>query len=308
MQSSKNAGPTSRPSASLDDLRLFVALAAGKSFAAAAARTGTTPSTLSRRIAELEDAMGKRLVQRTTRHFALTSDGERLLARTRDPLLSLAQAIDEPEDDQPSGRLRVTAMLATGAELIAPLLMEFAKKYPLVSVELNLTNAVLPLIEEGIDIAFRSAPITDGDLIARRVASWPFALAAAPSMAKAKMKLDELNDVPAVLTRPNSSWKLVAKNGKTREIRPTARFVANDPRVALAAAAAGLGVVAAPRDRISDYGKRLVTISVPGHELAPRELYAVSPSRKLVPARVRLALAFVTEKLRGSKTKAAYPP
>lgn len=295
MENSKNGTP-----ASLDDLRLFLAIGEAGSLVQASRRTGTPASTLSRRLAQLEESLGRRLVQRTSRHVALTKDGEELLARTRAHVDALDDALAGGADDEPAGPLRVTAMLATGAELVAPALMAFAKRYPRVKVELNLTNAVLPIVEEGIDIAFRSARITDGDLVARRIATWPYALVASPGVVKPRLSFGALAEVPAVLTRSNASWEFRKKDGTTMTVRPNVRFVANDPRVALEAAARGLGVVAAPLDRLGHYGKRLARIAVVGGELVCRELYAVYPSRKLVPARVRLALEWVSRAAGGT--------
>lgn len=290
---------------SLDDLRLFLLIAELGSFAEAARHSRVPTSTLSRRIGVLESALGARLLQRSSRHVALTPEGERLVARAAEHVGALEAALDGISDRErePSGRIRVTATLLIGAQRIAPALIAYAQRYPRVAVELQLTNTVLPMLEAGIDLAFRAGPISDVDLVARRIASVPFALAASPGLVRQalggrrRVAPAALSQAPAVLTRATAPWRLRRRDGTVQEVRPAVRFVANDPRVALAAAASGLGVVAAPVDAIVQRGGGLVRLSVVGREVLPRELFAVYPSRLYLPARVRLAIDFVAQHL-----------
>jgi len=284
----------------LDDLQLFLAVARTRSFVAAARRLAVPTSTLSRRIAALEDALGARLLQRTSRRVGLTDEGARLAERAGTQLDDLVAVVDQTidRDVEPAGRLRVTAPVLTGSHRIAPALFGFAAAHPRIVLELNLTNAVVPLVEAGYDLAFRVGPIRDRELIARKLWSLPQKLAAAPSVVrtqlagKTRITRDALARVPAIVTRA-SRWNLVDRRGIVEEITARERVMVNDPRLAIAAAVAGLGVVCVTVDALEAYGPSLVELTVTGRRPEPRDLFAVYPSRTLVPTRVRAALAWV---------------
>jgi DNA-binding transcriptional LysR family regulator len=283
-----------------DDLQIFVAVARRSSFVEAARRLGVPTSTVSRRVAQLEEQLGVRLLQRTSRRVGLTQEGERLLERAAPLFEALAAAVDASDRaEEPAGRLRVTAPVLTGAQTIAPALFSFAARHPKITLELILTNSVLPLVEEGIDLAIRTGPIRDVELVARRLWSSTFTLAASRRFVRerlrgrARVERDALAGLPAVFSRPGGSWRLVGEDGTVDEVRPVERVTVNDPRMAIAAAIAGLGVVSAPTDALAQHGRSLVPLTVVGRTVEPRELYAVYPSRRLLPARVRLAIEWI---------------
>jgi LysR family transcriptional regulator, transcriptional activator AphB len=288
---------------SLEDVRIFVAVARHSSFVEAARRTGVPTSTVSRRVAQLEETLGARLLQRTSRRVGLTHEGARLLERAGPLLDELTSVLDKAADreDEPSGRLRVTAPVMTGAQRIAPALFSFAARYPRLTVELALTNSVVDLVEEGIDLAFRAGPVQDGELVARRLWSIPFALAASPGFVRQVLKgrtqleRGSLGSVPAIVGQPGGTWRFRRRDGSIEELRPYERLCVNDPQVAIAAAVQGLGVVRAADEAIEQQGKALVRLTVAGRTVEPRDMFAVYPSRRLLSSRVRLALDWVME-------------
>ena len=287
----------------LDDLQLFLAVARTRSFVAAARRLEVPTSTLSRRIAALEVSLGARLLQRTSRRVGLTDEGARLVERAGRQLDDLVAVVDQTidRDDEPAGRLRVTAPVLTGAHRIAPALFAFAAAHPRIVLELDLTNAVVPLVESGYDLAFRAGPILDRELVARKLWSVPQKFAAAPSVVrgvlggKTRLGRDALARVPAIVSRAGR-WNLVDRRGVVEELAVHERVMINDPRPAIAAAVAGLGVVCTTVDALAAYGPSLVELTITGRQPEPRELFAVYPSRTLVPTRVRAALAWVLER------------
>lgn len=278
---------------SLDDLRLFLSVARRSSFADAARREAMPTSTLSRRIAALEASLGTRLLQRTSRSVVLTHEGAQLVERTGALLDSLESAFSGA-GDAPAGTLRVTAPVVSGAERIAPALFAFVERYPAVKLELQLTNALVDVFDERIDLAFRVGPIADSRLVARRLWRSPFVLAASPAFIRRELGQrttvgrDELERLPAVVNRP-SPWRLLRK-GRVEELRPHVRVQVNDPRVGMDAAMRGLGVLCAQEELVRRAGSRLQRLTVKGATFEPRELFAVFPSRSLMPARVRMAL------------------
>jgi len=286
------------PRATLDDVRLVLEVARLGSFVAASRRTGVPTSTVSRAVARVEEALGVRLLHRTSRRLALTEEGTRLVARAS-PLYAELEAVMDgaiDRDPEPAGRLRITAPVVTGASLIAPALVGFAARYPRVEVELRLTNAVLSLVDEEIDIGIRSGPIRDAELIARRLLTMEYLLAASPAFVRDHLRgrprvtIKALTALPAIAGSPQGPWRVRRRDGSIDELRPRAHFAVNDPRVAIEAARAGLGIVRAPVALIAREGAALTPLALTGATLEPAELFAVYPSRHLVPARVRAAL------------------
>ncbi|WP_338865069.1 LysR family transcriptional regulator [Myxococcus stipitatus] len=287
-----------------ENLRIFVAVARQLSFGEAAKRLGIPVSTVSRRVALLEEQLGTRLLQRTSRRVGLTLEGSRLLLRAGPLLDQLSEVLDEAVDreEEPAGKLRVTAPVTSGAQRLAPLLFSFAAQHPRVDVELVLTNALVDLVEEGFDLAFRVGPIRDAELVARRLWSIESVLAASPRFVREHLKgrpqvtCAALENVPAILTQPRGVWRLRRRDGGVDEVRPRhVRAVVNDPRVAMNAALEGLGVVSVPREMADSQGQALVPISVKGRMLEPREVFAVYPSRRQLSTRARRALDWVME-------------
>jgi DNA-binding transcriptional LysR family regulator len=285
----------------LTDVRLFVAVAKQQSFVGASRKIGVPASTVSRAVARLEETLGVRLLHRTSRSVVATHEGAWLLERALpliDELGNLLSDVRE-RDEEPSGRLRVTAPLVTGAVRIGPALIAFAAAHPRVQLELQLTNSVLNLREEGIDLAFRAGPVTDPDVVARKLWSAPFALAASPAFVKRalagrkRVSAATLAELPAVVTQPGARWRFLGSGSRAAELVPRPHFRANDPRVAIAAAKAGLGVVRAPRELIEREGKALIQLECELGQPESRDMFAVYPSRRLLPTRVKAAIEWV---------------
>jgi DNA-binding transcriptional LysR family regulator len=262
---------------------------------------------VSRAVARLEEAAGVRLFQRTSRRVSLTDEGARLLERAAPPLAELTDALASLSDDAAavSGRLRVTAPLVTGGREIGAALLDFAAAHPRVALELSLTNVVVDLVGEGVDLAFRAGPVDQGaDLVAQRIWVVPFALGASRAFlrrersGRAAVDREALSSLPAILATPATSWRFRRADGVPVVVRPRARLCVNDPRVAIEAARRGLGVTRAPRAWLAEAE---LTLLEPAEDLGlpePGEIYAVYPSRHLVPRRVSLAVAWVTRALK----------
>jgi DNA-binding transcriptional LysR family regulator len=156
-----------------DDLRIFCRVAQLGSFAAAARAEASEASTISRQVASLEARLGTRLFQRTTRKLALTEAGEIFLSRITPVLddLAAAQAATVAAIEQPAGLLRITASHAFGDAVLAPLLTEFCRQFPAIDIDLLLTDSVLDLVAQQVDVALRSGPRPSGDLVIAKLIS-----------------------------------------------------------------------------------------------------------------------------------------
>lgn len=166
----------------LNDISLFIRIVETGSFTAAAESLGIQKSTISRRIAQLEDDLGARLLQRTTRKLKLTDDGEELFARCQPLINELETAKDylATNQDHPRGRLRITMPSELGVFMMNDVVSTFLRRYPDIHLEVELSTRVIDLIEEGIDLAIRVGALADSTLIARRVAEVNRGLYATP--------------------------------------------------------------------------------------------------------------------------------
>src|SRR6201987_1001385 len=167
----------------IDAMQAFVAVADLKGFAPAARKLGLSPSGVTRLIAALENRLGARLLQRTTRSLTLTDAGTRYLERARRILADVEEAerAAEGERTRPSGRLVVSAPVGFGRLHVSPVMSAYLKRYPDVSGELRLEDRVINLVEEGIDLAVRIGHLADSTLVARHVGEMRRIVVASPA-------------------------------------------------------------------------------------------------------------------------------
>src|SRR6202042_803730 len=171
-----------------DAMQAFVAVADLRGFAPAARKLGLSRSGVTRLIAALEERLGARLLQRTTRKVALTDVGARYLERIRRILADLeeAESAAEGESARPSGRLVVSAPLGFGRLHVSRVMAAYLKRYPEVSGELRLEDRVANLVEDGIDLAVRIGELADSSLVARHVGEMRRIVVASPAYLKAR--------------------------------------------------------------------------------------------------------------------------
>ena len=232
----------------LDSLALFVAVADLGGFGAAARKLGRSPAAVSRAIAALEDALGQRLFNRTTRALALTEAGEKLLQRGRrlladyDDLTAEFQGAAELQ-----GPLTITAPVMFGRLHIMPIVTQFLRDHPKIDVNLVLHDRVIGLIDEGVDLGLRIGDLPDSSLIALRVGAVRRVLVAAPTYLAAEGEPQEPDDLSkhalistfGLSTSP-TNWTFGAREDHALRLRP--RLTVNSVDAALDAAVSGLGI------------------------------------------------------------------
>lgn len=271
-----------------NDLALFTAVARYLSFSEAAERLGIPLSRVSRRIAGLEDHLGTKLFERTTRQVRLTEEGRRLLDRCQEPVEAL-QDVAGFADDARHHTIRITAPPLAARTTIGPRLLEFAAQNPDLKIELTTTNATLDFFRDNVDLAFRLGPLTDSSLIAKRLWSVPYSFCAGARFITEhrlrKVTLDRFLALPAITSR--QPWVLASGE----RIQPSDIVHAlDDLDVVAAAASRNLGVAMLPADMVSG---NLRALCVTGAQPMPREMFAVYPSRRLLPARIRKLIDFM---------------
>src|SRR6266436_2550978 len=172
----------------IDAMQAFVAVADNRGFAPAARKLGLSPSGVTRLIAALEDRLGARLLQRTTRSVTLTDAGARYLERARRILADVEEAerAAEGERTRPSGRLVVSAPAGFGRLHVSPIMSAYLKRYTEVSAELRLSDRTVSLVEDGVDLAVRIGHLPDSTLVARNVGEMPRIVVASSGYLKAR--------------------------------------------------------------------------------------------------------------------------
>jgi DNA-binding transcriptional LysR family regulator len=241
----------------LDELAIFVAILDGGSLAAAARRLRRSPPAVTRALSALEERVGARLLERTTRRSRATEAGRRLADHARQLLAGYGDAVREIAAGPVRGVLRVTAPLVFGRRHVTPVVASFLDAYPGIRVELVLNDRNLPLIEDGLDVAVRIGALADSSLIARRVGEVRRVVVASPSYLARRSPPRTPRDLAGhdlvfTATRPGPiEWRF---GGSRRDaiVRLAPRLIVNDVDASLHAARAGRGLARALSYQVAD--------------------------------------------------------
>lgn len=280
----------------IDDIAVFVAAQAGGSLASAARQLGITAMAASRKLASLEHELGARLMHRTTRAVSLTPEGEDFLplARTMLDAAEEARGILTPTGRSAQGRLRATAPAAFGRLGIMPLIPSLMREHPELRIELLMSDEVIDLNSAGIDVAIRIAPLRDSELVARPLAVNPRVLCAAPSYLAARAAPQLLSDLTEheCLALSNMQYWPFVDGKQERSVRVDGRFVCSSVEGVRTACVQGLGIALLT---VWDIQRELsdgTLVSIGLSDVQPQELsiWALLPTRKYVPQRVRVFL------------------
>ncbi|MES2412881.1 MAG: LysR substrate-binding domain-containing protein [Pseudomonadota bacterium] len=296
----------------LNDMFYFVEVAERGGFAAAGRALNLPKSRLSRRVAELEDRLGVRLLQRTTRKLSLTAAGEvylRHCAAMRDEAMSAAEAVAQMQVE-PRGTLRITCPVTLAQSTLGYLVPAYLAKYPHVKLDMRVTNRVVDLVEEGIDIALRVRPSVDdsGSLVVKQLGSSSALLLASPALLQRQgmpQKPDDLQMLDTVAMSAvdgRSTWDLAGPDGQSFQFQHQPRYIADDLQTLKLAVLAGTGISFLPEmlSQAELQAKLLVPV-LPGWIIRSGMVHAVFPTRRgQVPA-IRSFLDFMGEHMKGDR-------
>ena len=284
-------------------MQVFVRVVERGGLSAAGRAMGLAPSSISRRIKELEDLLGVRLLLRTTRQLGLTEAGEIYYERTRDIVRAVEEANLAVTEERagPSGVLRVTVPASVARLHVAPAVAAFQAQYPAVRVVMSVTDRLVEIVDEGLDVAIRIGPLEDSSLIARKVGESRRLVCAGPSYLKRAghpLRPDDLSGHACLTFRshPGSNpWRFRDGEAAT-EIRATGPFFADNGEVLVAAACAGLGLVLAPEWLVGEEIGRGQLVEVlaeypPDPPATP--LHAVYPPGPYTAPKVRVFIDFL---------------
>ncbi|XHS79221.1 LysR substrate-binding domain-containing protein [Burkholderiaceae bacterium UC74_6] len=280
----------------LNDLALFAAVVTHGGFSGAARALGIPKSRLSRRVAELEQRLAVRLLQRSTRSVSVTEVGAAFFAHCESMSASATAAYEVAAraHAKPSGRLRVSCPIGVAHLFIAPVLPAFLLAHPEVRLDLELTNRRVDLIGEGYDIAIRiRSALEDSDLVIRQLGRSDQILVAAPAFIAMHGPIETPEDLsgvrglgPAGVRGDRPRWSLVSPEGTPLEIDYQPCLATDDVYLMSRMAVAGVGVAQLPFHVCEDDLRqgRLIDL-LPGHRPPAHQLHAVYPTRRgMVPA------------------------
>jgi len=292
-----------------ESLELFVEVSRLGSFASVARKLNIDPSSVSRTIATLEDHLGLRLFQRTTRRLVLTEAGEIYLNRIAPLLNEFDYALDEAQraSSGPNGTLRVTASVAFGQVCLLPHIAEFRNLYPRIDIELQLTDSIVDLVATGIDLACRLTPGFDSGLVGTRLFNTQYKVCVSPEYYASKSEITCPEDLEqhdcVVFTLPEyrSKWTFRNKELKVSNVRIKSNVSISSALALKEAALSGMGPSLLAdwlvRDDIAQ--GNLVSI-LNQYEVTAQDFdtaaWLLYPSRSFLPNKTRVMIDFLKTK------------
>lgn len=287
-------------------LAIFAKVVELRSFAAAANELALSKATVSKAVGRLEERLGARLFNRTSRRLALTDAGRTLAVRASQLLADGEAAESEAlaQSAAPRGLVRLAVPMTFGVKVLAPLLPDFLTQYPDVAVDMHLSDAMVDLIGEGFDIGVRIASLPDSSLVARRLCAMPRHTVAAPSYLERygrpthPMHLAQHRCFAyAYLSTPNV-WHFTNAAGEEATVRPSGQLRVNNGEAVLPALIAGLGIADLPDFIVGDaIAAGQVEVILKDWKQTEGAVHLVMPPGGPRPARVEALIEFLAERL-----------
>lgn len=285
---------------------LFLRVVALGAIGRAGEALGLSPTAATQRIQTLEHSLGVRLFHRTTRSVSLTTDGELFLEHARRIVADIedARAAVGKASGRVSGLLRVAAPASFGQKYLAPFVGEFLSRHPDLRMQLELGDALVDIGEQGFDMAIRSGSHADSSLVVERLAPLHRLVVAAPSYIERRGAPTEPGQLGGHDCLTHSSlreWRLAGPDGSVQSLRPMALFETNDHDALTAALLSGLGIAMKSSWDVGPLiADGLLVPILTGYTITPEtSVWAVYPSARLVPPRVRLFVDHLKASLGG---------
>ncbi len=289
----------------LDAMAVFARVVEAESFSGAARALGLSKSAVSKQVSRLEDRLGLRLLNRTTRRLSLTEAGAAFYQGCR-RVVAEAEAAEQAVTHlagAPRGRLRVNAPMSFGVRHVSPALPEFLGRYPELAIDLTLNDRMVDLVEEGFDVGVRIAQLADSSLVARHLAPNRSVLSAAPAyldVRGAPRDIDELEDHACLIysyQATGETWRLTGPGG-ARRLNVSGPFKVNNGDAILAAALGGLGIALLPCFICGDdlRAGRLVRVLPDWGLASDSAVSAVYPAARHLSPKVRVFVDFLVER------------
>ncbi|MYM31360.1 LysR family transcriptional regulator [Duganella sp. CY15W] len=299
----------------LGSIELFCLAAELSSFTAAATAAGVTPAAVSRSVSRLEERLGVRLFVRTTRQIRLTDAGRVYFEQCRQALSQLSEAERQISGAQvqPSGPLRISAPTPYAHYRLLPLLGEFRRKYPEVTIDIHVSNRNIDFADEGYDLAIRGRDPADSSLIARKLEDAQLVLVAAPAYLKRAGRLKSLDDLARheciqfdlPSTGKRIPWSFLRDGEVVDIVTEGGLCCAEDVLGIVTLARAGAGVVQTYRFIVEqDLADGTLVELLPQHAGASRPFILLYPHARHLSLRVRTFVDYLTGRLQPKKSRA----
>jgi DNA-binding transcriptional LysR family regulator len=289
-----------------EGLAMFAKVAEERSFARAAKTLGVSVATVSRGVARLEERLGARLFNRTSRQLSLTEFGARLADRATRIYCEAEEMENAARElsSRPRGLIRLAVPMSFGLRWVAPILPDFFEQYPDISIDLHMSDASVDLVGDGFDAALRIAVLPDSSLVARRLAPVAPFILAAPAYLEKYGCPDHPRDLAAhhllgYSYRPKQDvWRLKSRQGDEEYVTPSGPLRATNSEALVPLALRGLGICELPEFLASEYlaDGRLKAI-LPDWTLPSGALYFVTPSARARPAKIEALSEFMIARL-----------
>ncbi|UHQ55707.1 MULTISPECIES: LysR substrate-binding domain-containing protein [Microbulbifer] len=277
----------------------FVAVAEAGSFTGAARRLGISTAQVSRQVSALESRLSTKLLYRTTRKVSVTEVGQVYYQHCRQVLDGLEEAERAVSDLQqvPRGRLRLTAPVTYGETTLAPLVNDFALRYPELEVDMQLTNQKLDLVAEGYDLAIRLGKLDDSSMMARRLGSRTLYVCASPAYLAAHGEPHSLSELGQHNCLPGTLeyWRF-REQGRSRDIRVSGSIRCNSGQALVDAALKGIGLVQLPDYYVDEHLRSGRLISLLEHYREEDDgIWGVYPHNRHLSPKVSMLLDYLGE-------------
>ncbi len=298
-----------------DNIATFVEVIRRRTLAAAARHLGVPKSTVSRRLSRLEEQLDTKLVHRDARRVAPTAEGTRFYESVVDAIDVLDTAVASVEQNitQPKGTIRLTAAADLGRMLLLPALVRFLQRYPDISLDLKFTTRFVDIVQERVDVAVRAGRVTEPNLIARRLTTMEFQLAARRDYSIDCHDVSGLEAVPFVTFGRRGQTQVIrlergaADDTESRELTVTGPANVDDYSAMVELVSAGLGIGLMPAIHVAQgVAEGRLTRIFPGWGLPAPPIQLVYSTRQL-PERVRLLIDFLCAELQ-SPAAGGTPP
>lgn len=289
----------------IDGMKTVVAVAETGSFTAAGERLNISKALVSKYVGEVEDALGVRLFNRSTRRLAITEEGKNYYDKVVPLLEEYGELIESVAGEQtkPRGLIRISAPVTFGESSLSPVIPEILARNPDLSIDLQLTDRKIDMLQEGIDLVIRIGGVDDSNLIARQINTYKLTMCASPSyLAKhgCPQSPQELSAHKVVIDsnfRIGKQWPLIANDGESHVVEVTSKAAVNSPRAVKEIALKDGGIALIPNFVIAEELEKgeLQEILKDFHTLE-FGMFAIYPHRRYVPKKVRAFVDFLYEK------------
>jgi len=291
----------------LDGMRTIVAAVETGSFTAAGERQGISKALVSKYVGEVESRLGVRLFNRSTRRLSLTEEGQRYYDQAVPLLEEFSVMVDNVTGAQsaPRGLLRISVPQTFGEMSLSPLIPKFLETYPDLSLDLQLSDRMIDMLEEGIDVVIRIGGVDDSSLIARHIKTLPLTLCASPEYIAQHgepLNAEDIAQHSCIIDsnfRVGKQWPIVGPDGQTTSIEVSSNVAVNSPRAVKEIAIAGGGIGMIPRFIIeSELHKGLLKEILPAYKTLEFGLFAIYPHRRYLSKKVRCFIDFLMDEFK----------